>query len=138
MLQIKNNINYKKAIMFTFEKLLNYNNTSIAWLQKKTDNKNTKLGYAIEKLSKPILKLLKPLSDLNEERDIKINDINSDNALTDPVTKRFIYDIVKDHKGDEVQKFAYTPETRKKKDIEIRTVIKKYESDLEILLSLRF
>ena len=117
------------------EKILKYNNLSIIWINKSPNNKDTKFGYAIEKVSKPIIKLLKPINELNEERDILINDLNADNALTNPTTGAFVYDIIKDKDGNDVQKFQYSPVTRKKRDSEIRIVIKKYEKDLEDLLS---
>lgn len=122
-------------MLISFEKLLNYNNVSILWLDKNPNNKNTKLGYHIEKLSKPIKKLLQPLMDLNEEKDMAINDKNADNALTNPTTGAFLYDIIKDKDGAEVQKFQYSPASRKKRDLEIRAIIKKYEEDLEKLLA---
>lgn len=94
----------------------------------------TKLGYAINKCEKYCIKLLKPIFELEETMKISCNDINSDTALTNPTTGEFVYDIVKDKDGNEVQKFKYTPITRKKRDNEMREVIKKYEQDLESLL----
>lgn len=121
--------------MLSYQRFLNYHNLSILWIQKENDNKTTKLGYAINKIEKKITKILKPLFILNEERDIDINDINADNALTDSVTKKFVYDIIKDKEGNEVQKFAFTQVSRKKRDKEVRERVKKYEEELEKLLS---
>lgn len=122
-------------MLMNFQKILTYNNLSILWLDKDPNNRKTKLGRNIEKLSKSIAKLLQPLNDLNEEREIDMNDINCDNALTNPITKAFVYDIIKDKDGADVQKFQYTPESRKKRDLEIRARIKKYNLDLEAMLS---
>lgn len=118
----------------SLKQLMDYNNISINWINKNPNNRDTKFGYAIEKLRKEITKYLKLIAELHENKHIEINDINSDNALTDPTTKKFIYDIIKDKDGADVQHYCYTPETRKKRDNEIRQALKKYDHQLEVLL----
>lgn len=113
----------------TYENLIKFDNIAARWL-KNLNNENTKLGYAIKKVSKKITVLLKPVSELDEQLQIDVEDIRSDNALTDPTTKAFIYDLV-----GEVRHYKYTPETRKKRDNEIRIKIKQYNVDVEKLLS---
>ncbi len=119
----------------SYEKLIQYQNLSVNWLGKNPDNIETKLGKIIKRLEKEILKLLKPVTELNEALEIKVEDARADHALTDTVTGKFIYDIVKDKEGNEQQRHAYTPALRKTRDAAIRVVQKKYEADLEILMA---
>lgn len=114
-------------------KVVEYQNCSVLWIKRDAANENTKLGKKIKSIEKQIIKALKLVSDRNEEFEIQVNDINSDNALTDTSTKKFIYDILKDKEGNETQQYAYTPESRKKRDKEIRAARKKYEADIEVI-----
>lgn len=118
----------------TYQKLVEFNNLARQWLAKAPENKDTKLGYAISKNLKKTDKLLKPVFELDEQVAIKIEDIRSDNALTDD-KGRFIYDVIKDKDGNEKQMYCYTPETRKKRDTEIREAITKHSAAVEKLLS---
>lgn len=118
----------------TYQKIVEFNNSAREWLKKAPENRNTKLGYAIAKNLKQTDKLLKPVFELDENLTIEIQDINSDNALTDPTTKAFIYDIIKGKEGEDVQRYKYTPETRKKRDNEIREAVKRHSATVEKLL----
>lgn len=118
----------------TLEKILQYNNQSLLWLDKKPGNKHTKAGYLIEKYKKKTSKYVKPVIELNEKMEIEINDARAENALTDPETKKFIYDIIKNKDGDEVQMYAYTNEGRKARDKKIREITKSYDKQMEQLL----
>lgn len=119
----------------TYEQLLEYNVVAQNWLAKKKDNNNTKLGYAItKKMAKKIEKLLKPFADIDEKLIEGINDAKAEFALTEPTTKKFVYDILKDKVGNETQVYAYTNDGRIKREQKIKELKKQSQNDGEALM----
>jgi len=118
----------------TYEKLVNYTLTAGNFIRKKHDNAKTKLGYAIQKMSKPMQKALKPYNELIEQRDAEVEEINIRNASTDATTKVLVFDITKDETGKEVRNYRYTPDALIKRNKEIKEKVKEFGEKIEALL----
>ena len=119
----------------TLQQLIDYSNASFYYLRKKKENADTKLGYAISRMAKPVEKALKPYKELLEEQQIEVDEINIRNASTDKTSGVLTYDTAKDEQGRETRNYKYTPEALIKRNAEIRTVLKTYEEKVETLLS---
>jgi len=118
----------------TLQNLIEYSNTAYNFLRKKRENADTKLGYAINRMGKPVEKALKPYKELLEEQQVEVDEINIRNASTDKTTGVLIYDTAKDEQGKETRNYKYTPENLVKRNKEIREVLKTYEAKVETLL----
>lgn len=118
----------------TFQNLIEYSNTAYNYLRKKRENADTKLGYAINRMGKPVEKALKPYKELLEEQQVEVDEINIRNASTDKTTGVLIYDTAKDEQGRETRNYKYTPDNLVKRNKEIREILKTYESKVETLL----
>lgn len=123
----------------TYDKLISYANYAAQWLDK-GDNKNTKLGYAIERFGKKYPKYIKPYQEILEELQVKVNDVYTDFASED-AQKNIMRLIIKDDKGKVTHtENHYTRENTKLRDAEIRKINKEYndiitsflETELEI------
>ncbi len=118
------------------EKLLNYISTSNVWLGKNNkQNNDTKLGYAMRKMIKPINKLVEPYNELISERENAFDKIRINNAATSETKpKVIIYDTIKDSSGNDVQAYQFTPAGKIKCNEELLAMTKEYIKKLEELV----
>ena len=118
----------------TYENLLSFNVVAQNYLRKKKENADTKLGYAISKMAKKVSKLLKPIQELEQDRNEQIENTNIDCCEVDPTSKAIIFDITKDAQGQDVRNYRYTKDNLKKRNQLIRDIAKKFEQDFNVLL----
>lgn len=108
----------------TYERLITYANYATNWLNKEEKNKNTKLGYAIERFGKKYPKYIKEYNEILDERQFQINDAYTDFASED-ADKNIARLIVKDDKGNVTYtENKYTRENKKLCDAKIRSINK--------------
>lgn len=117
----------------TNQKLMDFLNEAERWGKKNPRHRDTKLGYAIEKIRKKVLTALKPITDLDEKRNEDLEDASVEFALTDKDTKAYIHDITKDKDGNEIQNFCYTKEDMKSRNEKCRKINKKHKEEVDAL-----
>ena len=118
----------------TYEMLLGFNIVAQNYLRKNKENADTKLGYAISKMAKKVQKAIKPIQELEQSRNEKIEETNIDFASVDPTSKVIVFDITKDDRGQDVRNYRYTKEDLKKRNIEIKKVAKEHEDKFNEML----
>lgn len=99
----------------TFERIVKFHN-----IGSRRQEELTKLGYALKKKIKQTAKILQPMMDLEASIMDEQEDIKRDCAFVDEKTKTFIYDIIKDAQGNDVQMYKYTIEKKAERDKKLR------------------
>ena len=111
----------------TYEQLLKFLNLAPTWMRRKPEHPLTKLGYAISRMLPVVQKLIKPLNELQVERDTEIETLKLRHCWVNPTTRVIEYDIVKDAQGNESQTYRYTADKRIELNVAINGVLKKYD-----------
>lgn len=113
----------------TQDQLIKFLTLAPSWMRRKPENPKTKFGHAINRMLPVINKLIKPLNELQVERDQKIEEAKLKHCYVDPQTKVIEYDILKDGQGNENQVYKYTSDKRIALNKTTNDILQEYDNE---------